>query len=149
MFAGSYFNTVDNKGRVFVPAKLRYSLGERIWLVKGIDGCLTIFTQEGWYDFAGKYVTNRTMKDEKARKLRRFIFGGSRELEIDKQGRINLPQDLMDYAGIDKDVAFVGCGDLVELWNMEAYESEMDPDNLDPKEIMRDAAEMFEAANED
>ena len=149
MFTGTYFNTVDNKGRVFIPAKLRYSLGERIWLAKGVDGGLTVFTQEGWYDYTGKYVANRDLKDENARKLQRFIFGGSHELEIDKQGRINLPQDLMGYARIEKDVTFVGCGDLVELWNTEAYESEMNPDVFDPKKIMRNAADMVEAANGD
>ena len=140
MLIGCYFNTIDSKGRVFIPTKLRYSLGERICLIKGVDGCINIFTQEAWTDYAGKYIINRTYKDEKARQLRRFILGGSRELEIDKQGRINLPQDLIEYAKIEKDVVFVGVGDLIELWGAEAYEKEMGPDNLNPKEIMANAA---------
>ncbi|MCL2111127.1 MAG: division/cell wall cluster transcriptional repressor MraZ [Clostridiales bacterium] len=141
MLTGSYFNTVDNKGRVFIPTKLRYGLGERIWLVKGIDACLYVFTQEAWSAFTDEYVTNRTLKDSKARKLQRFILGGSRELEIDRQGRINLPQDHSDYAKIDKDVVFVGCGDRIELWGAEVYEREMNPDTLDPDEMMRGADE--------
>ena len=114
MLTGNYFNTIDAKGRVFVPTKLRYELGERIWLVKGIDACLYIFTQEGWAAFTGEYVNNRTLKDAKARRLQRFVLGGSRELEIDRQGRVNLPQDHMDYAGIVRDVVFVGCADRID-----------------------------------
>ena len=141
MLTGSYFNSIDVKGRVFIPAKLRYSLGERVWLVKGIDTCLYIFTQESWSDFMDSYITNRTMKDAKSRKLQRFILGGSRELEIDRQGRINIPQDQIEYAGIEKDVVLVGCADRIELWSAEAYEKEMAKENLNPDELMRDAAD--------
>ena len=141
MLTGSYTGTIDNKGRVFIPAKLRNSFGERVWVVKGIDACLYIFTQESWSDFMEDYITNRTLKDAKARKLQRFMLGGSRELDIDKQGRINLPQDQLDYAGVEKDVMFVGCIDRIELWSAEAYEKEMDPDNMQPDELMRDAEE--------
>jgi len=144
MFTGSYYNTIDIKGRVFIPTKLRYSLGERIWLVKGIDTCLYIFTQEAWAEFTDEYVKKRSLKDGKARKLQRFVLGGSRELEIDKQGRINLPQDQIEYAGIEKDVVFVGCNDRIELWSDEGYRKEMSAENLNPDELMAGAAEMEE-----
>jgi len=142
MLTGSYFITIDMKGRVFVPTKLRFQLGERVWLVKGVDPCLSIFTQEAWMEYTRAYISNRDRKDEKARKLQRHVFGGSFEIEIDRQGRINLPQTLIGYAGIDKDVVFVGCNDYVELWSAEAYEKEMDPSNLNPSELMSDAAEI-------
>jgi MraZ protein len=141
MLTGSYTGTIESKGRVTIPTKLRYDLGERIWIVKGIDACLYIFTQGSWSDFMNDYVTNRTLKDAKARKLQRFILGSSRELEIDRQGRINLPQDQIDYAAIEKDVVFVGCLDRIELWSAEAFEKEMAPGNLRPDELMRDAEE--------
>jgi mraZ protein len=144
MLTGSYFNTIDNKGRAFVPTKLRFELGERIWLVKGIDTCLYIFTQEAWANFTDAYITNLTMKDTKARKLQRFILGGSRELEIDKQGRINIPQDQIEYAGIEKDVVFVGCMDRIELWSADAYEKEMSKESLNPDELMREAVDTEE-----
>ena len=144
MLTGSYFNTIDNKGRAFVPTKLRFELGERIWLVKGIDSCLYIFTQEAWANFTDAYITTLTMKDAKARKLQRFILGGSRELEIDKQGRINIPQDQIEYAGIEKDVVFVGCMDRIELWSADAYEKEMLQENLNPDELMREAVDTEE-----
>ena len=145
MFTGTHTNSIDEKGRVVIPVKLRYGLGERVWLSKGPDGCLNIFTQDGWSEYKSAYVTNRTLKDENARKLQRFIFGGAHELDIDqRQGRINLPQDLIDYAGIGKEVVFVGAESYIELWDPAAYEKEMGPDNLNPKRIMADAGEMEE-----
>ncbi|MCL1895176.1 MAG: division/cell wall cluster transcriptional repressor MraZ [Clostridiales bacterium] len=141
MLTGCYFNTIDSKGRALIPNKLRYRLGERIWLVKGIDKCLYIFTQEEWLAFTDRYLNNLTLKDAKSRMLQRFILGGSREIEIDGQGRINLPQDHIDYAGINKDAVFVGCGKLVELWAAEEYEKATGPDSVKPDELMRDATE--------
>ena len=141
MFTGSYEGNIDDKGRVVIPMKLRLSLGERIWAAKGVDGCLNLFTQDAWHEYADTYINNRTLKDEKARQLRRFVFGGSHELEIDKQGRINLPQDLADFAGIKKGVIFIGDGGFVELWGTESYEKEADPGRLNLKELMSDAAE--------
>ena len=141
MFTGSYEGNIDDKGRVVIPMKLRLCLGERIWAVKGVDGCLNLFTQDAWREYTETYINNRTLKDEKARQLRRFVFGGSHELEIDRQGRINLPHDLTVFAGIEKSVVFIGDGDLVELWGTESYEKEVNPDRLNLKELMSDAAE--------
>jgi len=140
MLTGSFFNTIDAKGRVVIPTKLRYGLGERVWLVRGIDPCLYIFTQKEWDDYTNQYINNRSMTDAKARKLQRFTLGGSHELEIDRQGRINLPQNLVDYARIEKDVVFIGCTNRIEVWSVAAYEEDMSPDNLEPDELMRVAA---------
>ncbi|MDR3364795.1 MAG: division/cell wall cluster transcriptional repressor MraZ [Clostridiales Family XIII bacterium] len=140
MFTGNYFNTIDAKGRVFIPTKLRFSLGERVWLVKGVDACLYILTEGAWREFTAEYITKLTLKDAKARKLQRFFLGNSREVEIDKQGRVNLPQDHIEYAAIEKDVVFVGCGERIELWGAESFGKEMDPKAFDPDELMRGAA---------
>ena len=137
MYTGSYSNSIDVKGRVIIPTKLRYSLGERIWLVRGIDRCLYIFTQKEWDDYTGTYINNRSMTDARARKLQRFTLGGSHELEIDRQGRINLPQNLIDYAGIEKDVVFVGCPNRIEVWSAIELDKNMSLENLDPDELMR------------
>jgi len=140
MLTGSFFNTIDAKGRVVIPTRLRYGLSERVWLVRGIDPCLYIFTQKEWDDYTDKYINNRSMTDAKARKLQRFTLGGSHELEIDRQGRINLPQNLIDYARIEKDVVFIGCTNRIEVWSEAAYEEDMSPDNLEPDELMKSAA---------
>ena len=140
MFTGSYYNTIDSKGRALIPVKFRYSLGERVRLVRGVDACLYVFTQETWAAFEQKYINNLDLTDENARELQRFLLGGEHELEVDKVGRINLPKDSALYAGLDKEVAFVGCGDRVELWDAEIYLNKMKPGNLDPSKLMREAA---------
>jgi len=140
MLTGSYFNTIDVKGRVIIPTKLRYELGERVWLVKSTDPCLYIFTPKEWDDYTNQYINNRSMTDPKARKLQRFTLGSSYELEIDRQGRINIPQNLIDYAGIEKDVVLIGCSNRIEVWSAEANEEDMSPENLYPDELMRDAS---------
>jgi MraZ protein len=141
MFTGSYFNTIDSKGRVVIPNKLRFELGERIWLTQSVDGCLSIYTQDGWREYTRIYISNLSLIDENARKLARFVLGGARELEIDRLGRINLPQDQIEHAGIEKDVVFVGIGDSIEVWGAEALERKTDPKGLNLIEIMHDAEE--------
>ena len=139
MFIGSYNNTLDTKGRAFIPSKMRFSLGERIMLVKGIDDCLYIFTTSAWEEYTKKYIENRSMADKDSRKLARFFLGNSKECEIDKQGRINFPADHLLYAEIDKDIVFVGCGDLIEVWDKNKYDKEMSSSNLNPDELMQAA----------
>ena len=146
MLTGCYSNTIDAKGRVIIPTKLRYGLGERIWLVMGIDKCLYIFTSDSWADYRNRYISNRSMTDINARKMQRLTIGHSHELEIDRQGRINLPQILIDYAGIEKDVVFLGCDDRIEVWDSAIYEQDMAPENMDLDKLMRG---MAEAAEED
>ena len=142
MLTGSYFNTIDTKGRAFVPPKLRYEIGERVWLVKGIDKCVYVMSQDSWRSFVAEYAADLTKKDARARKLQRFIFGNSKEVDIDAQGRINIPLDHREYAGIEKDIAFVGAGDRIELWSKDKYELENDPETLDPDALMREAGEV-------
>jgi len=141
MPTGCHTNTVDIKGRVIIPTKLRYGLGERIWLVMGLDRCLYIFTQEAWADYKSKHINSLPVTDINARKLQRVVLGHSNELEIDRQGRINLPQILINYAGIEKDVVFLGCDDRIEVWDAAAYEKDMAPENLDLDKLMRSATE--------
>jgi MraZ protein len=141
MFTGNYFNTIDAKGRVFVPTKLRYNLGgDRVWLLKGVDACLYILTQDDWREFAAEYMTKLPLGNAKARTRQRFFLGNSREVDVDKQGRVNLPQDYIEYAAIENEVVFVGCGERIELWGAEAFGKEMDPKAFSPDELIRDAA---------
>jgi MraZ protein len=106
----------------------------------GIDKCLYVFTQDSWADYRSKYISNRSLTDINARKLQRLTVGHAHELEIDRQGRINLPQFLIEYAKIDKDVVFLGCEDRIEVWSAAAYEKDMAED-LDLDKLMRNAAE--------
>ncbi|MDR1797819.1 MAG: division/cell wall cluster transcriptional repressor MraZ [Clostridiales Family XIII bacterium] len=140
MLTGSYFNSIDSKGRAFIPTKLRYGLAERVWLVKGIDPCLYVFTPEGWADYTAEYITGHPLDNPDARKLKRFFLANSREVEIDGHGRINIPADYLAYAGVEKEVVFVGMGDMLELWGKERYDKESDPANIDPSELLRAVA---------
>jgi MraZ protein len=148
MLTGSYFNTVDNKGRAFVPTKLRYGLEERVWLRRGIDKCIYVMTADAWKTFSTEYITDLNLRDEKARKLQRLVLGNSREIEIDGHGRIHIPPDQLAYAGIEKDIVFVGVGDRIELWDKQTYEAEMDPKTLDPGALMRETGEVRPSAAE-
>jgi len=141
MLTGSYYNTIDSKGRVFVPTKLRYGLAERVWLVKGVDPCLGLYTPECWQAFASRYITGHSLGNPDARRLKRFFLANSREVDIDGHGRINIPQDYLAYAGIEKDVVIVGMGDMVELWGKARYDQEMDPEGFNPSELLRAVAE--------
>jgi len=139
LLTGNFFNSIDAKGRAFVPTKLGFAQEGRIWIVKGIDKCLCLYSQKNWEAFTERYINNGSDSDPNARKLKRFVLGYSRELEIDKQGRINIPQDHLDYAGIVKDIVFVGCGDKAELWSKERFDKEMAEDSFDPNELMQSA----------
>ena len=147
MLTGSYFNTVDNKGRAFVPTKLRYGLGERVWLVKGIDACIYVMSQDSWKSFIDEYITDLSLKDSRSRKLQRFIFGNSKEIDLDAQGRINIPPDHLAYAGIEKDITFIGAGDRIELWSKDKYEAENDFAKMNPDTLMREAGEALTSAD--
>ncbi len=114
MLIGQYQHNIDVKSRVIVPAKFREDLGERFYVTKGLDGCLFVLSEEGWKHLQDKIVA---MPISKARQLQRFFFSGAAEVEPDKQGRILIPQPLKDYAGIEKDVTFIGTGDRAEIWS--------------------------------
>ena len=116
MLVGSYKNTIDVKGRVFLPAKFRTYLGERIIVVKGADGCLVIYTEEKYMEYIERLRKNG---ETAAKKYLRYLNLTAVSLEPDAQGRILLTKELREHAFLDKDVLFVGMYDTVEIWNEE------------------------------
>lgn len=119
-FSGEYHHSLDTKGRLIVPAKFREILGSRFWIGKGFDQCLQIYDEEDWEAFSNS-LKALPKNSDKARKLVRYFMSGTVEVEIDKQGRILLPAQLREIAGIDKNVVFVGMGTRGELWSEKAY----------------------------
>ncbi len=115
---GQYQHNIDVKNRVIVPAKFREDLGECFYVTKGLDGCLFVLSQQGWQKLQEKIVS---MPISKARQLQRFFFSGAAEVEPDKQGRVLIPPSLKEYAGIEKDVTFIGTGDRAEIWSTERW----------------------------
>jgi len=107
---------VDNKGRTVIPARFRSKLGERFYLTRGMHGCLWIFSDEEWREFQNK-VAPKSFLDGRGIKLERFFVGSAVECMPDGQGRIAVPQNLREYAGIVDDIWVVGLGKKVEIWS--------------------------------
>lgn len=117
---GEYGYSIDLKGRLNFPARLREDLGERFMIAKGLgDPCLAVYSMAEWEEKTAKIKTYPTAK---AKELQRFLFPSAFEAEPDKQGRIVIPQNLREYAGLEKDVMVVGTGDRCEIWSKDEWE---------------------------
>ncbi|MEG0770517.1 MAG: division/cell wall cluster transcriptional repressor MraZ [Clostridia bacterium] len=121
MLIGQYQHSIDIKGRLIVPAKFREDLGDTFIVTKGLDNCLFIFHFDEWKALEAKI---RELPFSKARDLQRFFFSGAIEVELDKQGRILLPQVLRDYASLTKDITVIGAQNRAEIWNSDMWNSQ-------------------------
>lgn len=139
MFMGEYSHNIDAKGRMIVPSKFREQLGDEFVVTKGLDGCLFVYPNEEWQNIEEKF-RNVPLTSKDARKFSRFFFAGATTCEVDKQGRILLPANLREYAGIDKEVVSVGVFSRVEIWSKERYLENNDFDDMD--EIAEHMAEL-------
>jgi MraZ protein len=141
MFMGEFNHSIDAKGRLIIPSKLRDQLGETFVITKGLDGCLFIYTNDEWQNIEKKFrEVPLTTKD--ARKFSRFFFAGASQMEIDKQGRILIPSLLREFAGLQKEVVLVGVLDRVEVWDKDKWENNIDFDDDDMDEIAEHMAEL-------
>jgi MraZ protein len=122
MFLGRFQHSVDNKGRVAVPARFRDRLSGELIITRGNDRCLYLFTQEAWEPLAAKLNALPT-GDADARNLRRAVFSAAEPVELDRQGRIMIPGHLLQYAGITGNVAIIGLGTYIEIWDQQAWEA--------------------------
>ncbi len=127
---GEYQHSLDNKGRLFIPAKLRDELGEVFFITLSMDRCLCAYSSENWKSFSEKVNAMPYVKQRKMRPL----FAHAARCELDSQGRALIPQNLRDYAGFSKNVTVVGCNNHAELWDSEAwasvFEQEIRPENI-------------------
>ncbi|MBC9783244.1 division/cell wall cluster transcriptional repressor MraZ [Heliobacillus mobilis] len=120
MLMGEYQHTIDPKGRLFMPAKLREALGEKFIATKGLDGCLFVYPPEEWRRLEEK-LKGLPFTRADARSFQRFLFSGASECEVDKQGRILLPSHLREHSALEKDVVIIGVGTRVEIWSAERW----------------------------
>lgn len=130
MFMGEYNHTIDQKGRLIVPAKFRETLGEQFVVTKGLDGCLFVYDEQEWTIFEDKLKT-LPITNKEARAFVRFFLAGAAAVEVDKQGRILLPSVLREFAKLEKDVVLVGVGSRVEIWSKECWDATADFDDVD------------------
>jgi MraZ protein len=122
MFLGRFEHSMDNKGRVAVPARFRDRLSGELILTRGNDRCLYLFTQEAFEPLAAKLEALPT-GDADARNLRRAIFSSAEPVEVDKQGRIMITDHLRQYASITGNVTIIGVGSYIEVWNTESWQT--------------------------
>jgi transcriptional regulator MraZ len=121
MFLGEYRHTVDIKGRVFIPARFRVVENQRFFVNLGLDGGLSVFTEEGWSVYQER-INELDMMKKDARAFKRIAFANATEGICDKQGRINLPDHLIRKANLDKEVMIVGVSDHFEIWDIERWD---------------------------
>ena len=121
MFLGEYQHSLDNKGRITIPAKFREQLGDKFVVTKGLENSIFLYSLPEWQVIEDKL---RTLPFTRAdvRSFARFFFSGASELEVDKQGRTVLPSNLREYASIEKDLMIIGVGSRAEIWAVENWE---------------------------
>lgn len=120
MFSGEYEHTVDDKGRLIVPARFRAELAESLFVTRGLDGCLFVFPPDTWKDLSEK-VANLPLAQASARLFSRMIYSGT-ECSLDKQGRILLPPSLRAHADIESEVVITGVRNRVEIWSKKRWQ---------------------------
>ena len=132
MLIGEYEHSLDVKGRLIMPAKLRQDMGEKFIVTKGLDGCLFAFSQNEWLNFEAK-LKALPLSDKNARNFVRFFLSGETECEIDKQGRFLISNNLRNAANLEKEAVIIGVGTRLEIWNKETWQK--CDDNISADEI--------------
>ena len=120
VFLGEYAHTLDDKGRLIIPARFREELGPRFVGTRGLDRCLFVYASAEWQVFADQLRTLPLTKAD-SRAFARLLFSGASECELDKQGRILVPPVLRQFAGIERDVVVIGVSNRVEIWAAEEW----------------------------
>ena len=122
MFLGEYTHTIDDKGRLTIPARFRGDLAAGLVVTRGFDQNLMIFPLTGWQEMAER-ILSRPLADESVRAFRRRVFSGAVDLVPDRQGRIVLPNYLRDFARIDGEVVVAGMYNYLEVWSVLSWDT--------------------------
>lgn len=136
MFIGEHHHTIDEKGRLIIPSKYRDDLSEKFIITRGIENCLFAYSIEQWTKINNKLESLPFTKKD-ARQFTRFFLSGATLAEFDKQGRVNIPQPLIDYANLEKECVIIGAGDRFEIWSKNDWDNFFDS----AKDNMSDIAE--------
>ncbi len=125
MFLGQYYHALDEKGRLTIPARYRDLLVDGAYVTQGFDQNLKLQTEPAFEAMASK-VNRLSETNPKIRKLRRLFFASAGRVELDRLGRVLIPQFLRDFAGLDKEAVIVGVGESIEIWSPEAWRKQLD-----------------------
>lgn len=123
MFLGEYQHTLDAKGRIILPSRFRARLAEGCVLTRGQETCLVVYPREE-FDRISESLSRARQGSPEARALGRQFFSGAHEEEPDKQGRVMVPEHLRSYAHLEKEVAVIGVGNRIEIWDRATWEDE-------------------------
>ena len=139
MFKGQYKHNLDDKGRLVLPTKFREQLKEGSVITIGYDGCLTIYTAEGW-ELCVQELLSKPMTSLAVRKTMRVLTGNASDIELDKSGRVKIPDYLLSDAGISKEVTIVGLGSVIEVWATDRWLKEQ---AMDKEGFEADAEQLY------
>ncbi|WP_066066503.1 division/cell wall cluster transcriptional repressor MraZ [Neobacillus soli] len=121
MFMGEYHHSIDMKGRLIVPSKFRDELGDMFVITRGLDQCLFGYPISEW-ELIEEKLKGLPLTKKDARAFTRFFFSGATESELDKQGRINIPAPLLQYAKLEKECVILGVSNRIEIWSKQIWE---------------------------
>lgn len=116
---GEYHHIIDEKGRLTIPSKIRYELGDGFVITRGLDNCLSIYPKVEWNSIIEKYKLLPQTKD--VRNFMRIFLSGATTLEFDKQGRINIPSTLIEFANLTKECIIIGVNNRIEIWSQDNW----------------------------
>lgn len=133
MFLGEYRHSIDVKGRIIIPSKLRDGLGSDFIITRGLDGCLFIYPKCEWDNIINKYKEIPDTKNK--RQFMRIFLSGATICEYDKQGRINIPTPLIEFADLKKDCIIIGVDERLEVWSKERWEDFINTNESDISDI--------------
>ncbi len=134
MLIGEFEHSLDVKGRLIMPAKLRDSIGDSFVVTKGLDGCLFAFSKSEWANFEEK-LKSLPLSNKNSREFTRFFLSGATECEIDKQGRFLIPNNLREVAGLTKEVVIIGVGTRIEFWDKQKWNNYNNDENISVEDI--------------
>ena len=138
MLTGEYRNSLDEKGRIMIPAKIRYEIAGSVLIVtRGIENCLWLFPEDQWKRISEQLLGSTSVFNERARLLHRRFIAPAQEVEIDKAGRVTISPTLREYGGLKKDCIVLGILNRMEIWDEEVYRAYWD----NKEKEFREAAE--------
>jgi MraZ protein len=123
MFLGKFIHTIDDGGRLTIPAKFRDGLSDGLVITYGFDHCLVVYPLREWTTLASK-VSALPVTDREARAFRRYVFANASDTALDKQGRVLIPPPLREYIGVDGEVVITGLNTYIELWHPDEWHKE-------------------------
>ena len=143
MLIGEYHHNIDEKGRLIIPSKFRDEIGKEFIVTRGLDGCLFIYSKSQWEKIVSKLQTLPFTKKD-ARTFNRFFLSSATVCEFDRQGRINIPSNLINYANIQKECTIIGVNDRLEVWASDKFATLIEENTAAIDEVAENLFEGFE-----